>query len=214
MLTIRVAAVLSEIECSKIAAAVTNSPQFRFQGKGFCGIGPGGFDLPGKADDYFGWAQEVQNILAGPYAAVDQVFGGLERPLYSLDKPMRPLTARRYTSEFIALPHQDNDLSIYPWAGTQLGISLTLVSPKQGGAIRLWDLAYSPDQYAERTLPGRTELDESKIPPHDLEVFGKVGELVIINARKVHAIDPIVDGVRISVSGFLAVDDSRVWIWS
>ena len=214
VLAIRVPDFLSAGECCRLAKAATASPHFRFGGNGFVGIGPGSFELPGSAEEYFGSAPEIQKILAGPFTALEQAIGRIDCPHYSLDKPMRPLTARRYTTEFKAPPHQDDDLTTCPWASSQLGISLTLVSPKSGGAIRLWDLAYRPAEYAKRKLADRFELDQSMIPPHDAEMTGQVGELLIIDARRIHAIDPITQGERVSVSGFIAVDSFRYWIWS
>jgi hypothetical protein len=214
ILAIRVPDFMSKGECCRLGKAVTQSPFFRFDGTGFCGIGPGGFALPTASDDYFGSGHVIDKILAAPRTNLEQALGHLDRPLYGLDKPMRALTARRYTPEFIAPPHQDHDLDKYPWALTQLGISLGLVSPKKGGAIRLWDLAYPPAGYAKRVLPGRKELNETLIPSHDEAIESEVGELLIVNARRIHAIDRIQEGERISVSGFLAVEAHRIYIWS
>jgi hypothetical protein len=116
--------------------------------------------------------------------------------------------------EFRAPPHQDDDLHRYPWAGSQLGISLGLVSPNGGGEIRLWDLAYGKAEYAELALSDPRVLDEEKIPEHNAKIRGEVGELLVVDARRIHAIDRITEGKRLSVSGFLAVDGPRTWIWS
>jgi len=145
--------------------------------------------------------------------------GKLHRPVIDGKVALRPLTARRYNRSFVAPPHQDEDAHRYPWAGeSQLGISLGLISPKAGGQIRVWNDAYDPDAYAERRLKDRFELDESLIPPATRALDCEAGKLVIINARKIHAIDPITDGARMSISGFLSVnpasdpaDGVRIW---
>jgi hypothetical protein len=215
VLGIRVPNFISAQDCYRIASTVTISPHFRFDGPGFRGLGPGSFALPTAERDYFSSANLIDHILARPYEALESALGTLQRPLYDDVRRMRPLTARRYDDKFVAAPHQDMDQGKYPWAQhSQLGISLCIVTPESGGAIRLWDHAYGPAEYAERKLPDGFELDESLIVPHDAAIESGVGELLILNARQIHAIDRITKGARISVSGFLAADGSDFLIWS
>jgi hypothetical protein len=215
LLAIRVPNFISPAACYKIASAVTISRHFRFDGPGFIGLGPGSFSLPGADRDYFASANVIEHILSVPYEALESALGALQRPLYGELRRMRALTARRYDETFVAAPHQDMDSEKYPWARhSQLGISLCVVTPESGGAIRLWNHAYGPADYAERKLPDRFELEEKLIMPHDAAIESGVGELLILNARRIHAIDRITKGARISVSGFLAASGSDFLIWS
>jgi len=214
ILAIRVPEFLSKGECRRLAFAVTRHEDFVFSGKGFRGVGPGGHQLPMESERYFASAPGIDRLLAAPRTNLEHHIGHLQCPLYGMDKRMRALTARRYDGDFIAPPHQDNDQVAYPWALSQLGISISLVSPERGGEIRVWDLAFGPEKYAKRQLQGRHELDETKIPSCDLEISAGVGELVIINARRIHAINRIHSGERISVSGFLALEGDNTWLWS
>lgn len=199
----------------EIADEVSKSPFFAFDGPGFRSFGPGCFELPGAADAYFSSAVAVSQVLRGPFQAMQEILGSLAVPRYE-GRPMRPLTARRYDSTFEAPPHQDRDQDRYPWAQYQLGISLSLLSPWSGGggAIRLWDHSYGPEEYAGLTLPGRFELDESRIPAADLTVNPEDGDLLILDARRIHAIDRIKEGTRFSISGFLSPNDTGWIVWS
>jgi hypothetical protein len=215
IVAVRIPHFLTAHEAAEIADAVSGSCHFRFTGPGFTGLGPGSFALPQSLADYTASSAEIDQILCTPFERLQGALGKLQRPVVHGDTALRPLTARRYDPAFVALPHQDEDAHRYPWAAeSQLGISIGLVSPKDGGQIRLWDHAYDSYGYAERRLEGRFELDESLIPQHALAVECEVGELLVLNARRIHAIDPIKEGARTSISGFLSVSESASYIWS
>jgi hypothetical protein len=215
IVAVRIPHFLTHNEACEIAAAVSGSSHFRYTGPGFTGLGPGSFSLPQALSDYSASAAEIDHILRAPYERLEAALGKLQRPVVYGETPLRPLTARRYDPAFVARPHQDEDAHRYPWAAeSQLGISIGLESPNAGGQIRLWNFAYDSYAYEQRRLEGRFELDESLIPRHDLTVECAVGELVILNARRIHAIDPITDGARKSISGFLSVAENNCYIWS
>jgi hypothetical protein len=201
ILAVRVPHFLNPCEACEIAEAVAQSCHFRFTGPGFTGLGPGSFALPQALDDYAASTAEIEKILRTPCERLEAALGrNLQCPVLHGCTRLRRLTVRRYDRTFEARPHQDEDSYRYEWAAeSQLGISIGLVSPTSGGKIRLWN---------------RCELDESKIPPYDLAVACDVGELLIRNARKIHAIEPIKDGARMSISGFLSINQSGCQIWS
>jgi hypothetical protein len=211
VLAISVKSFLSAHECSLLIQSITESRHFRFDGLGFRGLGPGDFQLPDYAREYFETSQEVESILSTAIGALETAVGSLVSPEH-FGGPLRRLTARKYDSTFVAPPHQDHQK--YPWAKSQLGISLAVLSPQEGGAIRVWDHQFdSLDVYLQNSTDGH-HLDESLLPPHDLQIRGGEGELLIINARKIHAIDRITLGNRISISGFLTGHNGDCLIWS
>jgi hypothetical protein len=205
---------LEQTECSEIASATIKSIHFRFNGKGFVGLGPGFLNLPYASSEYARSAAEIEQILATPYQKIAESLGRVERPVHE-DIALRPLTTRFYDTEFYLAPYQDEGSRVHSWASkSQLSMSLGLVSPKAGGKTRLWNFAYNPGEYVRKKLSCRIGLDEDLLPPHDLVIGCEVGTLTIVNTRRLHAVDPIVSGGRMAIEGYVSPTDAGVYMWS
>lgn len=213
LLALRVPGFLTLGECSRLVGAVMDAPEFRFTGRGFVGLGPGAFALPAQMDDYLATSETVSAILHDPLERLRALLP-LTLPTFQ-GMQMRPLTARRYDDQFLARPHQDHDGTKFVWCQkSQIGITLSFRTPERGGSLRLWDRSYGNTEYQQLALAGGFELDEAKLPRPDFTFDPDVGELVLIDAHRIHAIDGITAGERYSVSGFLARHAEGFHIWS
>ena len=93
----------------------------------------------------------------------------------------------------------------------QFAANIYLRMPSRGGAVELWDVpALSPEEIA--ALPQdhdwRAELPESTL------IYPEVGDLLLFNTRKPHAVHGFNQGVRISVQCFMGYrKDSPLSLW-
>jgi hypothetical protein len=209
LLAIRARNFLSSDECDMLVQRIEESVHFKFSGPGFVGLGPGEFNLPELSLEYESSRIEIESILEPVLRKFSSVLN-LTRPSHG-GQILRALTARRYDQSFIAPPHED--FQTLPFAAYQLGISLCLRAPQSGGEIRVWDECFERQTYKDFSSDGRS-LDESRIPNHSESFKSEIGELLLLDARRVHAIDQIQSGCRLSVSGFLCPTGSEVLIWS
>jgi hypothetical protein len=84
----------------------------------------------------------------------------------------------------------------------QLGMNFFLQVPKKVGDLFVWDYEPSYDEF--HTLSeGNFYIPIDKLPPPTVRVKPEKNMLVILNARKLHAIEPTIDRDRIAVSCFL-----------
>jgi hypothetical protein len=106
-----------------------------------------------------------------------------------------------------ALPHCDRcdwDLPSPETAAVraQLAFNLYLAMAEHGGELELWDLRPDRLQYdASRESYG---VARSSLPPPDVVLQPRIGQLVIFDASRVHAVRPSTgEGKRITFSGFV-----------
>lgn len=136
---------------------------------------------------------------------------------------MRPSTARLMNANGPAvLPHDDFQGQYarqLPWAADQkgqLGANIYISVPETGGQLELWCQQLSKEQYDLCRFNRSYGLDRKQLPEPDLTLKPKLGELILINTRKLHAIRGVGKGERCTISsfcGFVSLNDPLL-IWS
>lgn len=110
-----------------------------------------------------------------------------------------------------ALPHQDllwreagQDLLAVRLRG-QIGVNVYLDTADEGGELETWD-RYITDQEYEKlrdTCSGSYGFPRNMLPAESLLFSPEVGDLVMVNTTRVHAVRMITKGRRITISGFV-----------
>ncbi|BAI74121.1 hypothetical protein AZL_a05900 (plasmid) [Azospirillum sp. B510] len=123
------------------------------------------------------------------------------------------------------LPHQDllkrelgddklDELKI----SDQIGVNIYLTTSSAGGELETWDFVVSDDEYEEiaQRFEGSYGYPREMLPRESLVVAPEVGDLIMVNTACVHAIRKIVDGERLTISGFVgcAGEDRHLLCWS
>lgn len=108
-----------------------------------------------------------------------------------------------------ALPHVDRlawDVKGIPSALTmraQIAANIHLRTAGEGGEVELWHAAPAQDEYERCRLPNSYGLDRDKLSAPAVCVTPKVGDLILFNSNRIHAVRPCKDGPRVTVSCFL-----------
>ncbi|APJ05033.1 hypothetical protein AXG55_01120 [Silvanigrella aquatica] len=94
----------------------------------------------------------------------------------------------------------------------QFSANIYIAMPNTGGELELWDVPGIPtDQFIEDS----SEINWREILPQSVLVKPEVGELVIINTRKPHAVRNFTENYRISLQSFIGVkEDEHLMIWN
>jgi hypothetical protein len=83
-------------------------------------------------------------------------------------------------------------------------ISWNLYLQKEGGGqLEIWDFIPTPEQVESLRVPGDYGLDRTKLGPPDIVIDPQPGDLVLFNARAVHAVRRSVGRMRLAQSGFI-----------
>jgi hypothetical protein len=108
-----------------------------------------------------------------------------------------------------ALPHQDflrmdePDNQRAQTLITQV-TALVYVQPAIiGGKLELWAEHYNHDGFIARKNEGTYGLDYKKIPPPAVVIAPRLGELVMADSTKVHAVTTVELGLRVAVNCFI-----------
>ncbi|MGN6105301.1 MAG: 2OG-Fe(II) oxygenase [Kofleriaceae bacterium] len=126
-----------------------------------------------------------------------------------------------------ALPHQDvlwrevaehrADPEQHGQLG-QLAVNVYLDTAKDGGELELWDYVVDESQYAKckQEYEGSYGYPRSRLPRTSLLLAPEVGDLVLINSLRMHAVRKVTAGRRITLSGFIGHwgDDRPLRCWS
>lgn len=110
-----------------------------------------------------------------------------------------------------ALPHQDmthwdlKESIVAHSLSTQLAANIYLETAQEGGEIELWSYGYNNQiDYKESMLSSSAYgLDREKIKKPVLTITPKTGDLILFNARNIHAVRKIKKGTRITSSCFI-----------
>jgi predicted 2-oxoglutarate/Fe(II)-dependent dioxygenase YbiX len=108
-----------------------------------------------------------------------------------------------------ALPHVDRlawdvpDIAAAQSLRAQIAANVHLRTADKGGEVELW--AFRPDQeeYEELRLHGTYGLERAKLPPPDAVVAPHLGDLILFNSNRIHAVRPCTGGPRVTVSCFI-----------
>ncbi|MEV7520954.1 2OG-Fe(II) oxygenase [Streptomyces sp. NPDC091371] len=146
---------------------------------------------------------------------------GLERARIA-GMPMFAGVCRVFPEGSELLPHNDSlmrDAPGLPLGGeldAQLAANIYLRVPERGGELQLWDLRPDEEQLAGWRAPGSAYgADRALLPPPGCEIPVAVGDLVIVDATRLHAVSRQERGTRIGLSCFLGVRHGRPLVyWS
>lgn len=125
---------------------------------------------------------------------------------------------RRWRQGMEALPHVDNlldefDASVVGDVLTaQFGVNLYLAVSPSGGALEVWE--NQPSLSSTETI--NYGIDRKKLGKPDQQFTPQVGDLVLVNTLNPHAVTEVLDGERLTVSGFIGVSaiHERLLLWS
>jgi hypothetical protein len=121
---------------------------------------------------------------------------------------------RFYEPGSYALPHQDvipEGMNI----DAQIGMNVYLNPASDGGALELWDLGLNAPDYDAIRLNGSFGLDRTKLPAPDSIINPEAGDLILFDVRKLHAVNTINSGVRISQGAFIGCKNGNpLKFWS
>ncbi len=137
-------------------------------------------------------------------------------------RPMAFGLAQPFKEGACALPHQDflrmdePDNERAQTLITQV-TALVYVQPAiAGGKLELWAEHYNHDEFMTRKNADTYGLDYKKIPPPSVVVEPRLGELVMADSTKVHAVTTVESGLRVAVNcfiGFRGIGDPLTY-WS
>ncbi|WP_372422054.1 2OG-Fe(II)-dependent halogenase WelO5 family protein [Salinarimonas chemoclinalis] len=123
------------------------------------------------------------------------------------------------------LPHQDliyRETSAVEEEPTkirdQIGVNVYLTTSRVGGELETWDVVIEDAEYekiADR-FEGSYGYTRDMLPRESIVIQPQVGDLIMINTACVHAIRKIIDGERLTISGFVgsAGEDQPLLCWS
>lgn len=119
-------------------------------------------------------------------------------------------------------PHMDTLIKDIPThtsfrkMSCQLAANLYINTPEQGGELEIWD--YSPSLEVLKTLQtGKHDfIDSNKIPNKSILIQPRIGELILFRSSCIHAVRPIVGGMRTTASCFIGFyDENRpLTVWA
>ncbi|MFD5985944.1 hypothetical protein [Streptomyces cyaneofuscatus] len=120
------------------------------------------------------------------------------------------------------LPHNDSLLRDAPGMPLgreldgQLAANIYLRVPERGGALQLWDLRPDERQLARwRARDSAYGADRALVPEPRCELRVAAGDLVIMDATRLHAVSRQERGIRVGLSCFLGVRHGRPLLcWS
>lgn len=117
--------------------------------------------------------------------------------------------ARHFVLGAYAEPHQD----VLHWDAPnsreaqevvqQIAANIYLTVADQGGELALWDRGLSREEYQRLGTPGSYGLQRDEIGPPDIIVQPSAGDLILFDAGKIHSVEAIRDGDRVTWSAFV-----------
>ena len=120
-----------------------------------------------------------------------------------------------------ALPHQDvlrreaPELPTAQRISRQFGVNLYLCNGK-GGDLQVWDRRISDPEWKASGLTGSYGYTRDDLGAAQHVFSPRAGDMIMIDTECVHAITPVTEGERLTLSGFVGyVDDSSPLVcWS
>lgn len=109
-------------------------------------------------------------------------------------------------------PHVDALPRKYKNLAGQFAVNIYLSIPKNGGELELWDV---PSLDVESCLNLPSNYNWREVLPKSIIIKPRVGELVIFNTRKPHAVRRIFTGARVSIQSFIGLGyDHSLYLWA
>lgn len=97
----------------------------------------------------------------------------------------------------------------------QFGANIYVQMPERGGELLMWHRNLGKQEFDERRR-GEYGIEIGELPPPDLVLKPGTGDLLIFDARKVHAVASPQDDSRLAFSCFIGYrgDDQPLTFWS
>ncbi|MBI2086562.1 MAG: 2OG-Fe(II) oxygenase [Candidatus Zambryskibacteria bacterium] len=124
-------------------------------------------------------------------------------------RPMAFGLAQLFKEGACAWPHQDflrmdePDNHRAQMLITQVTALVYIQPADAGGHLQLWPDHYNHEEFMARKNTDIYGLNYKKIPPPSVDIMPQVGELVMADSTKVHAVTAVEAGLRIAVNCFL-----------
>ncbi|TBR37401.1 2OG-Fe(II) oxygenase [Marinomonas agarivorans] len=99
----------------------------------------------------------------------------------------------------------------------QLAANIYLKTSEIGGELRLWhEWPNTKEEYDAIRIEGSYGVKEELLNSHYLEVVPEVGELILFNPTRIHSVEKIDQGSRLTWSCFIGLenDSKPLQIWS
>ncbi|MGP9819607.1 2OG-Fe(II)-dependent halogenase WelO5 family protein [Salinarimonas sp. NSM] len=135
-----------------------------------------------------------------------KMFVGLSRSM----KPGVPLKAHHdmFGRHAPDTPEADSLIS-------QFGVNVYVDVPEIGGELAMWDVEISDEEFLEKR-GGDYAIPLDQLGPHDYAVKPENGDLILFNARKLHAVLAGTGTDRLTISAFLGYRGAEepLTVWS
>ncbi|MGK8778563.1 2OG-Fe(II) oxygenase [Burkholderia cenocepacia] len=131
--------------------------------------------------------------------------------LLSVDRQKCFVGVCRYQTPGVDLePHIDNLEWTLPkgidWKlRHQLSANIYLQVPPRGGELELWNIEPDAHEYAALQGDRRYGISRRHVSDPDVVVKPEVGDLIILNPRFIHAVRPVEEQDRVTLSAFVGV---------
>ncbi len=120
------------------------------------------------------------------------------------------------------LPHQDKLSKDAQYIETtvalqgQFAANTYIDMPANGGELDIWKEEFSDKTYDAMRENGSYGIKRDKLPAPYLTYKPEQGELLLFNARKLHAVKPVYGSSRLSISCFIGFygNDKPLTYWS
>ncbi len=98
----------------------------------------------------------------------------------------------------------------------QIAANVYLKTSDTGGELLLWDEWPTQSTYNQAHNAGGIGLDKKKIPPPKTEIVPKQGDLILFNSMRIHSVNEITKGVRMTWACFIGYSgsDAPLVVWS
>jgi hypothetical protein len=107
------------------------------------------------------------------------------------------------------LPHQDklckdapNSLKARSLLA-QFAANVYLDVPENGGELDMWEEEFDDETYDRMRKDGSYGIERNLLPPPHHTIKPTSGDLIIFNARRLHAVKPAINHSRISIACFI-----------
>lgn len=179
-------------------------------------------------DAYYADAQIAEARMKAIYQGMEDPIARLRQLLDALwpggceieqlhDQPMYAGLIRVIDAASELRPHQDNthwDMPASTRAQTmraQFSANVYFSVAEEGGELELWPFAIHDEaRYRELQVPDDYALSRSAIGEPALVVRPEVGDLIIFDARRIHAVAKVKRGSRSNASTFIGLRDQAV----